>query len=113
MHVTPADTTADFTVVPEHVRDAGQFVQQTAHALISGVRSADAEVQGLMATWKGGAADAYLTGWEEARRAAVDVLEALQTMADLLGVVVESFEGVERGNTAALASAYSPSVLNM
>ncbi|WP_305779822.1 WXG100 family type VII secretion target [Nocardia nova] len=111
--MTSPDAAAEFALVPEHVRDAGQFVQQTAHALISGVRSADTEVQGLMATWKGSAADSYLTGWEEARQAAVDVLETLQTMAELLGVVIESFEGVESGNSAALASPPSMSILNM
>jgi hypothetical protein len=45
--------TTTFAVVPAEVTDAGRFVQQTAEALVNGIRSADAEVQGLMSTWKG------------------------------------------------------------
>ncbi|BCK57321.1 WXG100 family type VII secretion target [Nocardia wallacei] len=93
---------ASFAVVPDHVRDTGQFVQQTAQALISGLRSADTEVQGLMSTWTGRAADSYSLGWDEARQAAIDVLEALETMAELLGVTIESFTDLENNNTADL-----------
>ncbi|WP_280263813.1 WXG100 family type VII secretion target [Nocardia wallacei] len=93
-----------FALPPDHVRDAGQYTQQTAQALADGIRSADSEIQGLMATWKGRAADAYLTGWDEARDAAIDVLEALETMAELLGVTVTSFEDLESGSSARVAS---------
>ncbi|MGY0500863.1 WXG100 family type VII secretion target [Nocardia sp. FBN12] len=96
-----------FAVVPAEVSDAGKFVQQTATALVNGIRSADSEIQGLMSTWKGRAASAYLAGWDEARDGAVDVLEALETMAELLGVTAVSAAGVDDRNaadTAAIAS---------
>ncbi|MGW4327149.1 WXG100 family type VII secretion target [Nocardia sp. NPDC004573] len=84
----PSATTT-FTVVPEHVSDAGCYVQQTAQALISGLRSASAEVDGLMSSWRGVAATAYAGAWDETHTAALEVFEALADMADLLGVVVD------------------------
>jgi WXG100 family type VII secretion target len=84
----PSATTT-FTVVPEHVSDAGRYVQQTAQALISGLHSASAEVDGLMSSWRGAAATAYAVAWDETHTAALGVFEALADMADLLGVVVD------------------------
>ncbi|MGW4092964.1 WXG100 family type VII secretion target [Nocardia sp. NPDC004718] len=76
-------------MVPETVSDAGRYVQQTAQALISGLRSASAEVDGLMSSWRGAAASAYAGAWDETHGAALEVFEALADMADLLGVVVD------------------------
>ncbi|WP_028478866.1 WXG100 family type VII secretion target [Nocardia sp. CNY236] len=78
-----------FVLVPEHVSDAGRYIQQTAQALISGLRSATIDVDGLMTNWRGGAATAYAGAWDEAYRAGLEVFEALADMADLLGVVVD------------------------
>ncbi|MET9027072.1 WXG100 family type VII secretion target [Nocardia sp. NPDC004168] len=88
MTYDPSATTT-FTVVPETVSDAGRYVQQTAQALISGLRSASAEVDGLMSSWRGAAASAYAGAWDETHSAALEVFEALADMADLLGVVVD------------------------
>lgn len=79
-----------FAMVPDTVRSAGAFVQQTAESLVAGIHSADSEVQGLASTWKGAAADAYAEGWEDTRKAALEVLEALHTMAELLGMTAAS-----------------------
>jgi WXG100 family type VII secretion target len=87
--------TAPFEVVPDAVRDAGKFATDTAAALISGIRQADTEIQGLMATWKGQAATAYTEGWEETRKGAVEVLEALKTMAEALGVTATGFADLD------------------
>ncbi|MGA4792252.1 WXG100 family type VII secretion target [Nocardia sp. AB354] len=86
---------AAFSVVPAEVRDAGKFVQMTATALVNGIRSADSEINGLMTTWKGTAADSYLSGWEETKKGALEVLDSLATMADLLGVVAVSYADVD------------------
>ncbi|MEV6059350.1 WXG100 family type VII secretion target [Nocardia asteroides] len=105
-----------FAVVPAEVADAGKFVQQTATALVNGIRSADNEIQGLTATWKGRAADAYLAGWQEARDGAVDVLEALETLAELLGVTAVAASEVDVRNaaeTAALGNSHSVPMLNI
>lgn len=84
-----------FAVVPAEVTDAGRFVQQTAQTLIKGVRDADAEVEALMGTWRGSAADAYAAGWAETRKASLEVLDALSTMADLLGVAAVSYQDLD------------------
>jgi WXG100 family type VII secretion target len=74
--------------VPDNVTDAGRFVQQCAQNLATGMRSADAEVNGLMTSWHGNAATAYSAAWDETRTAATAVFDALADMAELLGVVV-------------------------
>ncbi len=86
---------APFAVIPDQVQDAGKYVQMTAEALVSGIRTTDTEVNGLMATWKGGAADAYFAGWEEAKKGALEVLDALTAMAELLGVVAVNYADVD------------------
>jgi WXG100 family type VII secretion target len=98
-----------FVVVPEHVSDAGRYVQETAQTLINGVRSADAEVAGLMSTWRGAAADAYSAGWDETRQGAVAVLEALGDMAELLGVVATEVDALDQTR----ADVFRPSSLDL
>ncbi|MGY1939688.1 WXG100 family type VII secretion target [Nocardia gipuzkoensis] len=85
---TPAAPTT-FALVPDEVSDAGRYVQQTAANLISGLRSASADVSGLMSSWRGTAANAYSVAWDDTHTAALGVFEALADMADLLGVVVD------------------------
>ncbi|MFD6463468.1 WXG100 family type VII secretion target, partial [Streptomyces roseolus] len=85
-----------FEVVPDHVQDAGRYIQEVAAALVAGVRAADVEVSGLMSSWKGAAASAYQAGWEETRNGAVEVLEALGDMAELLGVVAAALPEIDQ-----------------
>ncbi|MFQ6397075.1 WXG100 family type VII secretion target [Nocardia sp. KC 131] len=92
-------------MVPTEVTDAGRYVQDTAQALINGIRSADAEVAGLMASWQGTAADTYLAGWEETRRGAISVLEALHDMGDLLGVSVTTVLDLDQAHADITKSA--------
>ncbi|MBU3066151.1 WXG100 family type VII secretion target [Nocardia sp. NEAU-G5] len=80
--------------MPTAVSDAGKFTQDTATALRNGIRSTDTEIQALMTTWKGTAA-AYLAGWEETKRGALEVLEALAGMADALGVTAVGFADID------------------
>jgi len=99
--------TSPFQVVPATVSDAGKFVQDTATSLRNGVRSADTEVQTLMTTWKGTAARAYLAGWEETKRGALKVLDALAAMADLLGVVAVFYSDIDDRRAADTAQVTS------
>ncbi|MEV0248415.1 WXG100 family type VII secretion target [Nocardia sp. NPDC050712] len=99
-----------FEVVPEHVSDAGRYVQAVAQELVSGLRSADSEVAGLMSTWTGGAATAYLAGWEETRLGAIQTLEALSEMAELLGVVSETLTAADQSNAGQFGSLSLPPV---
>lgn len=84
-----AHTPSSVTVMPEHVRAAGQYVQTTAQNLISSLRSTSAEVTGLESSWHGRAATAYGSAWDTVHRGALEVFEALADMGDLLGVVVD------------------------
>ncbi|MFI5783731.1 WXG100 family type VII secretion target [Nocardia sp. NPDC051570] len=93
-----------FAVVPAAVQDAGRFVQATAEALVSGIHSADREIQGLMGTWRGQAASAYMAGWEETRKGALEVLEALDRMAELLGVTAVTFTDTDQSGATGMAS---------
>ena len=99
-----------FEVVPEHVSDAGRYVQAVAQELVTGVRSADGEVAALMSTWTGGAATAYLAGWEETRQGAIQTLEALADMAELLGVVSETRTAADQSNAGQFGSLSLPPV---
>lgn len=89
-------------VVPAEVVDAGQYVQQTADALIGGLRVLDGEVSRLLDGWKGSSADAYRVGWTETRQGALTVLESLAAMAEVLGVSADRFTGQELANTDAI-----------
>lgn len=93
-----------FVVVPAVVSDTGRFVQDTASSLRSGVQSADTEVTALLTTWKGNAADAYSVGWEETKAGALEVLDALATMADLLGVSATGFTDLDERRAADTAA---------
>ncbi|WP_067655040.1 WXG100 family type VII secretion target [Nocardia harenae] len=86
-------------VVPAEIVDAGQFVQLTADALISGLRSLDGEIGRLLDGWTGSSADAYRAGWTETRYGALTVLESLVAMAELLGVSAENFTDQEQVNS--------------
>ncbi len=101
-----------FEVVPAAVTDTGEFVQQTAVSLRAGVRSADTEIASLLATWKGNAADAYSAGWEETKRGALEVLNALETMAGLLGVVATGYADLDE-KRATDTTMYTESSLNL
>ncbi|MET8429716.1 MULTISPECIES: WXG100 family type VII secretion target [unclassified Nocardia] len=93
-----------FHVVPADVTDAGRFVQLTAEELIRGVKSLDAEVTSLLTTWKGNSADQYRHGWEEVHAGAHDVLEALKSMAELLGVSATMYTDMDQGNSGDFCS---------
>ncbi|MGY1969733.1 WXG100 family type VII secretion target [Nocardia gipuzkoensis] len=103
-------TTTTFAVVPDHVSDAGRYVQQTAQALISGLRSASAEVDGLMSSWRGQAATAYAAAWDETHAAAMDVWDALDAMGELLGVVVEKSTAADTAAAGSYSSLSLPPI---
>ncbi|MEU4345339.1 WXG100 family type VII secretion target [Nocardia sp. NPDC023852] len=106
----PAASPTAFVVVPEHVCDAGRYIQQTAQNLISGLRAASAEVDGLMTSWRGTAATAYAGAWDETHTAALGVFEALADMAELLGVVVERSVATDTTNAGDYGSLSLPPI---
>ncbi|MFI5716494.1 WXG100 family type VII secretion target [Nocardia sp. NPDC051750] len=91
-------------VVPEEVVDAGQFVQQTANALVNALHSLDTDIDGLLEVWKGVSATSYQSGWQETKQGAVAVLEALSTIAELLGVNSRTYVEQDEGNSQSYGS---------
>ncbi|WP_162240385.1 WXG100 family type VII secretion target [Nocardia arizonensis] len=104
-------TTGDFGLVPEEVTDAGVFVQQVAESLVNGLNSLDADIANLMNGWRGTSADAFSAGWSETKQGADSILDALTTMAELLGVTSRVLEDHDKAR--ATATATLPSSLDL
>ncbi|WP_227998422.1 WXG100 family type VII secretion target [Nocardia australiensis] len=102
----------DFAMVPDEVTDAGTYVQQVADSLINGLNSLDREITSVLDNWTGPAAEAFGTGWTETKEGAADVLEALATMAGLLGVTSKTIAHQDLSNATHLHSLDLPK-LNM
>lgn len=100
----PGESASELEVVPEHVADAGRFVQLTADELVNGLRSLDTDVAGLLESWKGTSANTYRAGWAETKQGAVEVLEALATIAELLGVNSQTFTDQDQSNSSGFGS---------
>ncbi|MEU8895755.1 WXG100 family type VII secretion target [Nocardia sp. NPDC048505] len=96
---TGPDPGDQLNVVPAEVSDTGQFVKLTAEELVAGVNSIDRDIEGLMSSWTGDAANAYLEGWQETRTGALEVLQALHTLADLLGVSSRRYTATDTSNS--------------
>ena len=79
-----ADASPAIQVVPDHVLDAGKYVQLTADNLVKALRDLDldTDLDAVLEVWKGHSAGAYRAGWDETKQGAVGVLEALATIAE-------------------------------
>ncbi|MFI1459255.1 WXG100 family type VII secretion target [Nocardia carnea] len=95
---------ADLQVVPAEVVDAGQYVQQTADTLVNALHSLDTDIDGLLGVWKGLSASSYQAGWQETKQGAVNVLEALAKIADLLGVNSRTYVEQDESNSQSYGS---------
>ncbi len=84
--MTSPDPNGTFSITPEHVQNAGLYIQQTAQSLLTGVRATDADVDDLLTGWQGPASESFRTGWAEVCTGVAGVLCALTEMADALGV---------------------------
>ncbi|MDO3645879.1 WXG100 family type VII secretion target [Nocardia mangyaensis] len=84
--MTSQEPSAAFSITPEHVQNAGVYIQQTAQSLLTGVRATDSDVDGLLAGWRGPASESFRTGWVEVCTGVIGVLESLDVMAEALGV---------------------------
>ncbi|MGN2636736.1 WXG100 family type VII secretion target [Nocardia takedensis] len=94
-----------FDIVPSEVADAGRYLQLTAQELIDGVRTLDTEISALLQGWTGVSATAYRSGWEETRQGAQAVLDALATLAELMGVTADThlrLDSDRSGHTSSL-----------
>jgi WXG100 family type VII secretion target len=91
-------------VVPDEVQAVGKYVGDLAEQLRSGSTSLDSEVQGLFGSWKGSAADAYRTGWDETHDGALKAWEALIELADKLGVSAAAYQTQDDTTASSVAS---------
>ncbi|MGN2638693.1 WXG100 family type VII secretion target [Nocardia takedensis] len=88
---------SEVVVVPEDVRATGVYLRETATALTTGLRFATGEVDALMSSWRGTAANAYGGAWDNAAAGALSVFDALADLAGALGVVVDRSIEVDQG----------------
>ncbi|MFE6922857.1 WXG100 family type VII secretion target [Nocardia sp. NPDC057663] len=101
-----------FAIVPGEVTDAGVYIQQVAESLINGLGTLDREVSTVLDNWSGAAAEAFGDGWTETKKGAADVLNALATMGELLGIASKAVVSQDISNSDALSSLDLPQ-LNM
>ncbi|MFE3541471.1 WXG100 family type VII secretion target [Nocardia sp. NPDC059177] len=93
-----------FAIVPAEVTDAGVYIQQIAESLINGLGTLDREVSTVLDNWSGAAAEAFEDGWTETKKGAADVLNALTTMGELLGIASKAVVGQDISNSDTLSS---------
>ncbi|MEV0331357.1 WXG100 family type VII secretion target [Nocardia sp. NPDC050717] len=91
------------TVVPEQVRDAGNYVYGLADTLRQALDSAAREVDACAgASWTGDYANAFASGWAETRTGGQAIITALTEMAEKLGVTAETYSQRDDATAAAL-----------
>lgn len=75
--------------------DTAGFLRTTAGTITGAVRQMDTQISGLDAVWSGSAASTFAAGWAEVRDGAVEVLRALEGMADLMGEAGAEFDNLD------------------
>jgi WXG100 family type VII secretion target len=99
---------ASISVVPEKVREVGQYTYELAEALQSALRSAAQDVASLFdGSWSGGAATDFSDGWSEIRDGGGQIITALKEMAEKLGVSAQTYESRDWSNASALNTSAS------
>ncbi|WP_433658757.1 WXG100 family type VII secretion target [Nocardia sp. CA-128927] len=100
---TPATPGQQVSVVPEQVRDVGKYVYELAEALRSALDSAAKDVDGLTnGSWTGDSATEFANGWTDVRDGGVQIMSALTSMAEKLGVTADTYQARDSNNAAAL-----------
>ncbi len=81
----------NLNVVPAEVSALGRYAYKLADELRSGAMSLDREVNALLTTWKGSAADSYDAGWDEMHSGALRVWDELFELAAKLGITADNY----------------------
>lgn len=90
-------------MVPEQVRDVGNYVYGLADTLRDALGAAARDVDELVhSSWTGDYADEFARGWTDVHDGGREIFEALTTMAEKLGVTAETFAAVDADNAAAV-----------
>ncbi|MEU1984067.1 WXG100 family type VII secretion target [Nocardia sp. NPDC019395] len=96
---------SSIVVVPEEVRAVGQFVADIAQNLRSGLETASTEVDSLLDDgWKGDRSDEFFGGWTELRDGGLKILQALDGMAEKLGVQSDTYEATDSATSQRISS---------
>ncbi|MEV0362786.1 WXG100 family type VII secretion target [Nocardia fusca] len=83
-------------VVPEEVCAVGQFVADIARDFRSGLEAANTDVDALLADgWTGDRSDEFFGGWTALRDGGLKILQALDGMAEQLGVQSDTYEATD------------------
>lgn len=99
---TPA-TGQNLVVVPEQVREVGNYVYALAEALRSALDSAGRDVTALTdRNWTGTAATGFAEGWTDVRDGGAQIMTALTDMAEKLGVTAATYQARDENTAAAL-----------
>ena len=85
-----------YDVTPAELRSSRTFVDGVAHDVLAEVSKVSHEVDALLDSgWTGASARAFASGWTEWKAGARNTLRALDTMAELLGVVGRDYADAE------------------
>lgn len=102
---TPGGEKPTLSVVPEKVRDVGNYVYGLADTLRQALDSAAREVEACAGTsWTGDSATAFAEGWSETRTGGNTIIAALTEMAEKLGVTAETYAERDAASAAALGT---------
>lgn len=92
------------TVTPAMVRQTGVTALRIAENLRSAVASVGGDVDTVLGSWRGGAADAYGAGWEDLRDGAQRIVAALNDLGELYGWVADTYEHRDAQSSDAFGS---------
>ncbi|MGH3495184.1 MAG: WXG100 family type VII secretion target [Sciscionella sp.] len=87
-----------FDVEPWEIASAAGVVRDAGEELQLGLDRLGLEVHTLLDGWSGRAGASFADGWQEWRAGAVDVLRALDSMAQLLDATGRGYAAAESAN---------------
>ncbi|WP_433714876.1 WXG100 family type VII secretion target [Nocardia sp. CA-084685] len=101
----PVGSGQNLSVVPDDVQTIGQYVYNIADTMKQALDSAAREVETLLASdWTGDAADEFSTGWTETHDGGTQLMQALTSLAEKLGVTAANYKNTDTGNASGISS---------
>ncbi|NEW34436.1 WXG100 family type VII secretion target [Nocardia cyriacigeorgica] len=97
------DSEQSIVVVPDEVRDLGNYARNIAVAMRNALDSAASDVDTLTAgSWTGPRAVEFATAWAEIRDGGGRIFSALEAMAEKLGATVDDFQATDQSSASSL-----------
>ncbi|MEV4236937.1 WXG100 family type VII secretion target [Nocardia sp. NPDC049737] len=95
----------NLSVVPDDMQPIGQYVYNIADTMKQALDSAAREVETLLTSdWTGDAADEFSTGWTETRDGGTQLMQALTSLAEKLGITAANYKNTDTGNASGISS---------